>query len=306
MKALVTGGAGFIGSHVVDALLKEGLQVSVIDNLSSGKKENLNKNAELYVMDIRDPDIKNVFAAERPDILFHLAAQISVSLSVREPLEDASCNIIGPVKLLEHCVGFGVKKVVFSSSGGTVYGEVPSGAAPENTPFNPYSPYGISKVCFEYYLKFFHNQHGLKYTSLRYGNVFGPRQDPRGEAGVVAIFTEKILSGETPVINGDGKYLRDYVFVEDVARANIACIDRGDNMAVNIGTAIATDVNEIYSAIADTIGFKKPPLYGPSRAGDLRRSALDISLAKKELDWSPSFTVRSGMIPTADFFKSAT
>ena len=304
MKALVTGGAGFIGSHIADMLLEKGCSVAVIDDLSTGNRSNLNSRATFYEKDIEAAGVGEIFAEEKPDVVFHTAAQISVSRSVREPVEDARINIIGSIKLLEHCVSAGVKKIVFSSSGGTVYGEVPGEPAAEDAPFNPFSPYGIGKMCFEFYLAFFHNQHGLNYTVLRYGNVYGPRQDPHGEAGVVAIFTRAMLEGRTPTINGDGKYYRDYVFVEDVARANLACIEKGDGRVFNVGTGTLTDVVQIFGHLKKATGFDKPADFGPHRPGDLRRSLLNIERAEKELGWTPQVPMDEGMRKTVEFFRA--
>ena len=303
MKALITGGAGFIGSHISDLFVENGMEVHIVDDLSSGKKENANPAAALTVMDICSPDFPAYIEGLKPDIVIHTAAQISVSRSVREPVFDANSNIIGPVAMAMACAKAGVKKLIFSSSGGTVYGEVPEGAAREDAPFRPVSPYGISKMAYEYYLNFFLNDYGLKFTTLRYGNVYGPRQDPHGEAGVVAIFTKMLFSGKTPTINGDGKYYRDYVYVKDVARANLFAVDKGDNKAYNIGTGIATDVNEIYRQIAEAVGTKEPANYGPPRPGDLRRSVLDNTLAGAELGWRPSVTMPEGMAETVAFFR---
>jgi len=303
MKALVTGGAGFIGSHIVDLLADAGWDVSVVDDLSTGRKENINPAATFYELDIDSPRMDEIFAREKPAVVFHTAAQISVARSVREPVEDARINISAPIKLLEHCVRHNTGKVVFSSSGGTVYGEVPGDPATEETPFNPLSPYGISKMCFEYYLNFFSAQHGLRYTILRYGNVYGPRQDPHGEAGVVAIFAQAMLDGRTPRINGDGMYYRDYVFVEDVARANISCADRGDGTAFNIGTGKAMNVVDVFEALRPHTGFEGEPEFGPARPGDLRRSILDISKARTELGWEPRTDADEGMRRTAEFFR---
>jgi UDP-glucose 4-epimerase len=305
MKAMVTGGAGFIGSNMVDLLVTEGWDVAVIDDLSSGKRENVNPKAEFYEMDIAAPEVRGMFEKERPEYVFHFAAQISVADSVRNPLRDARVNVIGSLNLLESSVACGTKKFIFSSSGGTVYGEVPGAAATEETVFSPFAPYGITKMALEYYLKFYLNQHGLKYTALRYGNVFGPRQDPHGEAGVVAIFARAMLEGKTPTVNGDGSCQRDYVFVEDVVRANLACVGRGDNSAYNVGTGVTTDVNEIYSAIAEAVGFRKMAKNGPFRAGDLQRSVLDVSKAKRELGWSPKYSLKSGIAPTVEYFRDA-
>jgi len=303
MKALVTGGAGFIGSHIVDLLVAEGHQVAVIDNMSSGKEENVNSAATLYKMDIGAPEVRGVFEKERPEIVFHEAAQISVSYSVRNPIEDATTNIISPLKLLQNCVEFGVGKVVFASSGGTVYGETPGAPATEMTTLSPISPYGITKMGLEFYLKFFYAEHVLKYTILRYFNFYGPRQDPHGEAGVVAIFARAMLEGRTPTINGDGGCQRDYVYAKDVARANILSIDQGHNREFNIGTQLATDVNDIYKYLAQAVGYTTPANYGPPRAGDLRRSVLDISRARAELNWAPQYDFKKGMAETVEFFK---
>ena len=303
MKILVTGGAVFIGSHIVDLLIKKGLEVIVIDDLSTGKKENVNKNAKFCKADICEEDARKIIRKEKPEILIHTAGQVSVSRSVSEPAFDAKHNIVGPIDMAMVCADAGVKKIIFSCSGGTIYGEVPGESAKEETSFNPYSPYGISKMVYEYYLEFFRREHGLKYTSLRYGNVYGPRQDPYGEAGVVAIFAKALLSGKTPKINGDGLFYRDYVYVKDVAEANLLCIESGANRAYNIGTGVATDVNDICKLLAKSIGVKASPEYGPERAGDLRRSVLDITRAERELGWRPKHTLRQGLEKTVSFFR---
>lgn len=305
MKAIVTGGAGFIGSHIVDALVADNVSVVVVDDLSTGKKENLNPAAKFYNADICGDELESIVMNEKPDIVFHQAAQISVSRSVREPAFDAKVNLVGAITLLESCVKAGVGKIVFSSSGGTVYGEVPGAPADEATVFSPLSPYGITKMCFEYYLNFYHHEHGLKYTTLRYGNVYGPRQDPHGEAGVVAIFSKLMLKGAAPKINGDGMYYRDYVFVKDVAAANLKCIGRGDMEAINIGTGRPTNVVEIFEEIKKATGFVGEAEYGPARPGDLRRSVLDISKAEKILDWKPAVTFEKGIESTVEYFRSS-
>jgi UDP-glucose 4-epimerase len=304
MKVLVTGGAGFIGSHISDQLLAAGHDVAVVDDLSSGKRENLSDKARLHVLDIRSPELGKVFAEEKPEVVIHCAAQISVSRSVREPAFDATVNLVGPLNMLQHCVETGVRKIIFSSSGGTVYGEVPGEPAPENTVFAPMSPYGISKMAFEYYLEFFRQEFGLTYTALRYGNVYGPRQDPHGEAGVVAIFSKMMLSGKTPTINGDGKYYRDYVYAGDVARANVICLNKGDNRAFNVGTAITTDVNELYAVLKKVIEFPNEANHGPHRPGDLRRSVLAIDRAREELGWVPQMTLEEGFRNTVEYFRT--
>jgi UDP-glucose 4-epimerase len=306
MKAIVTGGAGFIGSNLADALINLGWSVSVIDDLSSGKLENLNPAATLYKKDIVDPSVREAFEKARPDVVFHLAAQISVADSVRNPLKDARVNLEGSLNLLQSCVEFGVGKFIFSSSGGTIYGETPGEPATEEFPLRPFAPYGISKMALESYLNFFSIEHGLKFTALRYGNVYGPRQDPHGEAGVVAIFARAMLEGRTPTINGDGSCARDYVYVGDVVRANIAAIDKGHNGAFNIGTGKATDVNEVYAQLSAATGFTTPAIRGPFRAGDLKRSVLNNSLAATALGWSPLFSLEEGMKLTVDFFSAQT
>ncbi len=303
MKAIVTGGAGFIGSNLADALINLGWSVSVVDDLSSGKTENLNPAAKFFKKDIVDPSVREAFEETRPDVVFHLAAQISVADSVRNPVKDARINLEGSLNLLQSCVEFGVGKFIFSSSGGTIYGETPGEPATEQFPLRPFAPYGISKMALESYLKFFSVEHGLKFTSLRYGNVYGPRQDPHGEAGVVAIFARAMLEGRTPTINGDGSCLRDYVFVGDVVRANIAAIDKGHNGAFNIGTGKATDVNEIYALLSAATGFGSPANRGSFRAGDLKRSVLNNALAGETLGWSPQVPLDEGMKLTVEFFK---
>ncbi|MEW6202898.1 MAG: NAD-dependent epimerase/dehydratase family protein [bacterium] len=304
MKILVTGGAGFIGSHIVDLLVERGHDVAVVDNLSTGRERNLNSAAKFYCVDIRDDQLDEVFHKERPEIVIHAAAQMSVAQSVRDPVEDAHINIVGSLRLMEQCRRAGVRKVIFSSSGGTVYGEVPEGAASEDTSFQPLSPYGVSKMCFEYYLDFYFREHGIGYTILRYGNVYGPRQDPHGEAGVVAIFARALLRGETPTINGDGCYYRDYVYVSDVAEANLLALDRGDNRAYNIAACSATDVNQIFNLLKEITGFAGEARHGPPRPGDLRRCVLDISSARTELGWTPRIELREGFKKTVAFFKT--
>ena len=304
MKTLITGGAGFIGSHVADEMVKQGLDVAVVDDLSSGSKENLNAEAVFYEMDIASPKLHEVFEQERPDVVHHLAAQISVADSVRNPVKDAMINVVGSVNLLENCVRYGVKKIIFSSSGGTVYGATEQLPAVEDLPFSAMSPYGVTKICMEYYLPFYKTEHGLDYTVLRYANVYGPRQDPHGEAGVVAIFAQAMLSGKTPTINGDGKYVRDYVYAGDVARANYLAVDRGPSDAFNIGTGESTDVNQLYAMIADAVGFHEKPLSGPHRAGDLRRNFLDVSKAARFLGWQPQVQLQQGLEQTVKFFRN--
>lgn len=302
-KTLITGGAGFIGSHVADEMLKNGLDVVVVDDLSSGRKENLPTDASFHEMDICSPKLSEVFEKEKPDLVHHLAAQISVADSVRNPVRDAMINVVGSVNLLENCVRYGVKKIIFSSSGGTVYGATENLPAVEDLPFSAMSPYGVTKICMEYYLPYYKAEHGLDYTVLRYSNVYGPRQDPHGEAGVVAIFVQGMLNGKTPTINGDGKYVRDYVYAGDVARANHLAIGKGDCDFFNIGTGIETDVNQLYAMIADVMGFDKEAPHGPHRPGDLRRNYLDAGKAERTLGWRPEVSLREGLQRTVEYFK---
>ncbi|MCI2424992.1 NAD-dependent epimerase/dehydratase family protein [Candidatus Acetothermia bacterium] len=325
-RILVTGGAGFIGSHVVDALIAQGERVVVVDDLSSGKEENLNPKAQFYRMDICDPKLEKIFASggivirdesttspkDRIEWVCHHAAQIDVRKSVADPREDARVNITGLLNLLENCVRYRTKGVIFVSSGGVVYGEPDQLPVNETYPKGPFSPYGVSKLCSEYYLYYYQSIHGLPYIALRYGNVYGPRQDPHGEAGVVAIFVGKMLAGETPTIFGDGKQLRDYVFVEDVAQANLLAIKQLEtaslahslnDRAYNIGTGIGTSVNELFAHLQEIIGFRGSASYGPERKGELRRIFLDVSKAETELAWKPVVDLREGLKRTVEFFR---
>lgn len=305
--ALVTGGAGFIGSHVVDALLSNGYNVVVLDNLSTGKKENLyNKNVMFVEGDIKNKAVlENIFSVNTPHLVFHLAAQISVARSVREPALDCEDNILGTIFLLEAAVKYKCEKFIFTSSGGVMYGENPlTFPTSENEKQMPSSPYGISKMASEKYIEFFQREYKLPYTILRYANVYGPRQNPHGEAGVVAIFMEKMLKKEPITINGDGKYIRDYVFVEDIAKANILSIEKGENDFFNISTGIGTDVNELFNKLKKITDYEKTPAYGSHRPGDLRKSILDYNKAKEILGWEPKNTLEKGLLQTYDFFAS--
>jgi UDP-glucose 4-epimerase len=318
MKILVTGGAGFIGSHIVDALLRDRHAVAVLDDLSSGSRDNLPGGVPLHVADIVDAEaVSRVFAAERPDAVCHQAAQMSVSRSVREPLFDAKVNCLGLINVLDAAVATGCKRVVFASSGGVLYGDVTT-PAPESTPANPVSPYGITKWVGERYLSFYAAEHGLTAVALRYSNVYGPRQNPHGEAGVVAIFCKKLLAGEPATINGDGRYVRDYVFGPDVARANVLALSATDRCqpgtltSLNIGTGIGTDVVELEALIRPAVaaaararGREVPtpaPLHGPARPGDLRSNLVDATLAQSVLGWQPAVPLAEGIALTADWF----
>jgi len=318
MKILVTGGAGFIGSHIVEALLREGHAVAVLDDLSSGSPANLPASVPLHVADIVDTAaVRRVFAAETPDAVCHQAAQMSVSRSVREPLFDAQVNCLGLINVLDAAVAGGCRRIVFASSGGVLYGDVTT-PAPEATPANPVSPYGITKWVGERYLSFYAREHGLTAVALRYANVYGPRQNPHGEAGVVAIFCTKLLAGQPATINGDGRYVRDYVFGPDVARANVlalAATDRclpGSLTSLNIGTGVGTDVVELEGLLRPAIVqaaaargravAPPPPVHGPARAGDLRSNLVDAALAKSVLGWEPAVPLGEGLAVTAGWF----
>ncbi len=304
-KFLVTGGAGFIGSNIVDELINLGEIPIVVDDLSTGDRANLSSDVIFYQCDVRNKDqLEKVFQAERPKYLIHTAAQISVSKSVREPSYDAQVNIMGMINLLDLSVKYGVEKFIFSSSGGVMYGEDPKiYPTPESVCPDPLSPYGIAKLACEKYLKFYQKEHGLRYTALRYGNVYGPRQNPDGEAGVIAIFAKKMLRGEQVTINGDGEYVRDYVYVKDVVSANIKAIELGDGENINIGTGIGKSVNDVFKALKSRINYTLNPVYGPARAGDLRKSILDNSKAKHILHWEPVYDFEKGISETVSYFE---
>jgi len=317
-KILVTGGAGFIGSHLVDALIERGYKVVVIDNLSTGKKENLNPEffkkskvsakAKFYKVDICSPKVSEIFEKEKPEIVFHLAAQINVRKSVEDPISDAKTNILGSLNIIKSFIReIGVQslehsrnsKFIFASSGGAIYGKVQKIPTPENYLPNPISPYGIAKLTIERYLKFYKETFGLNFISLRFANVYGPRQDPKGEAGVVSIFIDKILKRERPIIFGSGNQTRDFVFVEDVVSALLKAIEyQGNKEVFNIGTGIETSINELEELISKIIDKKIQPKFEPAKPGDLKRSCLDISLAKKELKWKPKYNLENGLKKT--------
>ena len=306
MKVLVTGGAGFIGSHVVAAYLAAGHDVAVVDDLSSGTLANLPKKASFYLMDIGSPQLPKVFAIEKPDVVNHHAAQISVTVSVRDPVLDARTNGLGLLNVLETSRKTGVKKFIFISSGGAIYGETGGEKVPETHPPNPVFPYAIHKLLGEHYLRFYATQHGLAWTALRYANVFGPRQNPNGEAGVVAIFISRLLKGEIPVINAFPEdpegMARDYVYVEDVARANLLALDRASGEAVNISSCREVRTRELLAAISGIMGKELKYTRGVARPGDLRRSCLDSGKAAKMLGWKPAFSLEEGLARTISFF----
>ena len=302
MRVLVSGGAGFIGSHVADALLAHGHEVAVVDDLSSGKTKNLPDGAELHEADVRT-GCANIFRSFRPDALCHLAAQIDVRRSVSEPDFDAEVNVLGTLRMLESCVAHGVGRVVFASTGGAVYGEQIQFPATEEHPQYPISPYGVSKLAGERYLHYYRVQHGLSYAALRYANVYGPRQDPHGEAGVVAIFSGNLAAGRTSTIFGTGEQTRDYVYVEDVARANVLALE-GDppSGAYNISTGIETSVAGLHEKMMALSGQNLPPTQSPARPGEQSRSSADPTKAARELGWKPETDLDSGLKRTLSFF----
>ncbi|MCE5300238.1 MAG: NAD-dependent epimerase/dehydratase family protein [Spirochaetia bacterium] len=303
MKILVTGGAGFIASNVADAYIKAGHRVVIVDNLFMGNMKNVNKKAKFYKADIRDAMLAKIVAREKPDVVNHHAAQISVPDSVRDPVTDMDINIRGTVNVMEASRKAGVKKFIFISSGGTVYGSNVKLPATEDNPLTAESPYGIAKVTGEHYVRFYAARYGMKYTILRYSNVYGPRQIPHGEAGVVAIFIERIMSGKRPVIYGGGKCLRDYVYVGDVAAANVAALKKGNNEAFNIGTGVKTDVNMLYAAIQKATGYSEPAEQAPYRAGDLKANYLNCARAKRLLGWSPKVKLNEGIALTYEYYR---
>ena len=305
MKVLVTGGAGFIGSHVVDVLLESGHAVAVVDNLwehGGGRVENLNPAAKFYQCDIRDEALADVFEQEKPEAVCHLAAQHSVKISTDDPTHDAEVNILGLINLLQCCTRYGTRKVVFSSSGAT-YGTADKMPVDETTPQNPESPYGITKLATEHYLRFWQDMHGLEFTALRYGNVYGPRQDPSGEAGVIAIFARRILDGQAIRIDWDGEQQKDYVYVRDVARANLLALTQGNGEAYCIAAGEGTSVNALYKGLVDITGQDVPVNRAPKRPGDIYLTYFSCDKAKAELGWQAEVGLAEGLRRTVESFK---
>ena len=304
MKILVTGGAGFIGSHVADAFLAEGHDVFILDNLSTGSLANVSQRAGLYQIDLRDPGVYRLFEAQHFDVLCHHAAQIDVRASVADPSLDVDINIQGLIRLLEAGRKNGLRKVIFASTGGAIYGE------PDYTPQDeihierPESPYGIDKLAGEHFLRFYAHTYGIQYVALRYANVYGPRQNPHGEAGVVAIFTEQMLAGKQPRIYGDGGQTRDFVYVGDVVQANLAALRYPECGTFNIGTGAETSINMLYRVLADLTGFDRPALHEPGKPGEQRRSVLDARQAETLLGWRPRTTLEEGLMNTVEWFRT--
>jgi UDP-glucose 4-epimerase len=303
MKIMVTGGAGFIGSHIQDAYIQEGHEVGVLDNLSTGKEGNLNPKAIFYQADIGSEAAAQAIADFNPEIINLHAAQIDVRKSVEDPLYDCQVNGLGMLNLLEAGRKLGVKRFIFASSGGAIYGEQKTFPADENHPTNPASPYGITKLLGDKYLQFYQATHGIPFVSLRYANVYGPRQNPHGEAGVVAIFVTKFLEGDQPLINGDGLQTRDYIFVEDVVRANLLALQDKVQGIYNIGTGVETNVVEIYRALGKILGIGKPPQHGPAKEGEQRRSVISSAKIEQAFGWKPEYDFESGMEKTAQWFR---
>ncbi|MBI5343336.1 MAG: NAD-dependent epimerase/dehydratase family protein [Deltaproteobacteria bacterium] len=303
MRILVTGGAGFIGSNIADAYVADGHEVMVIDNLSSGKQENVPSAARFVLCDVTSDTAVEAVRTFRPEILNHHAAQIDVRSSVKDPQFDAQVNILGSIRLLEAARQYGVRKFLFASSGGAGYGEQERFPADESHPVRPVSPYGAAKMAVELYMNYFRAQYGLEYTALRYANVYGPRQDSHGEAGVVAIFAERLLRNQTAIVNGDGEQTRDFVYVGDVVRANVSALDRGDGKSINIGTGVETNINTVFRILRDLSGSRQEEIHGPGMPGEQRRSCLENLMASIELGWYPETPLEEGLARTLEFFR---
>jgi UDP-glucose 4-epimerase len=303
MKILVTGGAGFIGSHIVDAFLAAGHEVCVADDLSTGFRHNLAPGVRLHEVDIRDARLAEVFEKEKPQVVCHQAARANVRESFEKPLLYADVNVVGSLHVLECCRQFGVKKVLYASTGGAVYGPPRHLPVSEDHAINPLDPYGASKHHVEHYLHLYHQNFGIAYTVLRYPNVYGPRQNPFGEAGVVAIFARMMLNGDLPTINGSGEQERDFINALDIAQANLLALDKGDGEIVNLGSGEGISVNMIFSVLADLTGFEQEPVYGPAKAGEVYKIYLNADRARTILGWNPKVGLRQGLEATVDYFR---
>lgn len=304
MKVLVTGGAGFIGSQVVDSLVERGDEVAVVDNLSTGFMQNINLSAKFYELSVGDEKLAEVFEKERPDIVSHHAAQIDLRKSVTEPTFDAQENILGSLNVILNSVRHGVKKFIYASSGGAAYGEPQYLPMDENHPINPVSQYGVSKHTVEHYLYLYARQYDLNYVILRYSNIYGPRQNPYGEAGVIAIFARQMLLGKRPTIFGQGEQTRDYTHVSDAVRANILAMERGENAAYNIGTGVEASVKQVFDIIAEALSYEGLPVYAPAPQGEVQRCCLAWGKAQSELGWRPRFSLEEGILNTIEYFKA--
>ena len=305
MNILVTGGAGFIGSHLVDRLIEDGHSVAIVDVLATGKRTHVNPEAALYEIDIRSPALAAAFEAARPEAVFHVAAHASVSESVRDPMYDAEVNVLGTLNVLQQCAAYGVGRIVFSSTGGALYGEPERLPADEEHPVRPLSPYGASKAAAEAYVQTFCALSNIRYTILRYGNVYGPRQDPFGEAGVVAIFAKAMMEGQRPTIFGDGSHERDYVYVDDVAQANVVALTQDKNGVYNIGNGEGTTVLQVFDALAGATDYDGTPEHAEARQGDVHRIYLDVRRAEQGLGWRAEVTLGEGIRRTVDAMREA-
>lgn len=302
MKILVSGGAGFIGSHIVDRLIGHGHEVVVVDNLISGRRDQVNPRAKFFETDITSSSMQEIFERERPELLNHHAAQIDVRKSLADPAFDATVNILGFLNLMENGRKTGLKKVVFASSGGAISADSRVTPTPEHNPPSPQSPYGVSKLASEYYIAYYEKIYGIAGISLRYGNVYGPRQDPHGEAGVVSIFTGKLLSRESPTIFGDGEQVRDYVFISDVVDANIQALESDVSGVFNIGTGVGTSVNALLEKIQEVMGTNVHPTMAPPRTGEAKVSVLDCTRARQQLGWEIKTSMEEGIKKTVEYF----
>jgi UDP-glucose 4-epimerase len=304
MKIMVTGGAGFIGSHVVDTFVENNHEVVVIDNLSTGRLSNLNPAAKFYEVDIRSPEMAEIFEKEKPQVVDHHAAQMDVRRSVEDPLFDADVNVMGSIKLIELARKYNVERFIYISTGGAVYGEPEYLPCDEDHPINPICPYGASKHTVEHYLYMYRELYDMEYVVLRYPNVYGPRQDPHGEAGVVAIFSGQMLKNAPVVINGDGDQERDFVYVGDCARANLLALQtENTNTIFNLGYGVGTTINEVYEYLKDITSYELSADYGPAKAGETRRIFLEANRASKYLDWTPTIDLKDGLGETVDYFR---
>jgi UDP-glucose 4-epimerase len=301
MEVLVTGGAGFIGSNIVDRLIEEGHKVIVVDNLSTGKKENLNEKAEFYQLDIRDQELKKVFKENNITHVIHHAAQIDVQHSIEDPLFDAQNNILGTINVLEIAKKYGVEKIIYASSA-AVYGEPDYLPVDEEHPIKAMSPYGITKHTPEHYIKMYSELYNLKYTIFRYSNVYGPRQDPKGEGGVVSIFVDKMLTEERPVIFGDGEQTRDFIHVYDIVKANLMALEKGDNILVNVSTESRDSVNDLVDYLNEILPYNLEAINEEARKGDILHSSLANGKAKELLDWTPDYDLRAGLEQTVEYY----
>lgn len=303
MKILVTGGAGFIASHVVDALIEDGHKVIVVDDLSTGDQKNLNPQAVFYKLDIRSQEVSEIFDREKPDVVNHHAAQMDVRRAVREPQFDASVNVVGSLNILECARRYGVREIIYASTGGAVYGEPEQLPVDESHPTAPLSPYGLTKHTFEEYLSLYRRLYNISYTTLRYPNVYGPRQNALGEAGVVAIFTQQMLSGQRPTIFGDGTKTRDYVHISDIVRANLLVIGHDHGEVFNLGWGKEISDFDIFATVRDTLGVEIEPRYREKRPGEIERICLNSTKIHKMLGWQPKLSIKEGVAQTVDWYK---